>query len=69
MMFIPLLFSAFWATLEIFFVNTSANDCIFSGNRFVIWILRIATALILGWAIISADTILNSLDLQTLAEI
>ncbi len=69
MLFIPLLFTAVWATLEIFLVNHSANGCILSGNRLVIWILRIATALILGWAIISADTILNNLDLQTLAEI
>ena len=69
MMFIPLLFSAFWATLEIFFVNTSANGCIFSGNTLIVWILRLATALVLGGAIISTDTILSSLDLQTLAEI
>ena len=69
MMFIPLLFAALWATLELFFVNRSANGCIFSGNRGVIWSLRVATALILAWAWMSTDMVISNLDLTTLAEI
>ena len=69
MMFIPLLFSALWATLEIFFVNKSANGCYFGGNRVIIWILRVLTGLILGWAGTSSDLIIGDFDLATLAEI
>lgn len=69
MMFIPLLFAALWATLEIFFVNNSANGCYFSGNRLIIWILRMATAVILGWAITSGNFSVTNLDTAALFEI
>ncbi|MBR4105898.1 MAG: TM2 domain-containing protein [Alphaproteobacteria bacterium] len=69
MMFIPLLFAALWATLEIFFVNRSANGCLLGGNRLVIWILRATSALVLAWAALSSDMSITALDLQSLAEI
>lgn len=69
MMFIPLLFAALWATLEIFFINSSANGCYFSGNRIVIWILRAASALILAWAGMSTELVINNLDLMAFTEI
>ncbi len=69
MMFVPLLFVALWATLEIVFVNRSADDCEFGGNQMVIWILRLATLVCLGWMFMSADTVISGLDLQMLADI
>ena len=63
------LFAALWATLEIFFVNRSANGCLLGGNRLVIWILRATSALVLAWAALSSDMSITALDLQSLAEI
>ncbi len=69
MMYIPLLFVALWATLEIVFVNRSADDNVFSGNQMVIWFLRLATLVCLGWMFMSADTVISGLDLEMLAGI
>ncbi|MBQ8676961.1 MAG: TM2 domain-containing protein [Alphaproteobacteria bacterium] len=68
MMFIPLIFTALWATLEILFVDKSADGCAFSGNRTVIWGLRLGVLVCLVWMGMSADTVISGLDLQNLAE-
>lgn len=62
MMFIPLLFAALWAELEIFFVNKSANGCYFSGNRIIIWAIRILSVIILTWAALSTDMVVDNLN-------
>lgn len=41
LLYLPLLFTASWALLELLFVNKSANGARFKGNRAVIWGLRI----------------------------
>lgn len=40
-LFIPLLFTALWAFLEVMLVNYGANGLFFKGDRRIIWALRL----------------------------
>lgn len=40
-LFIPLLFTALWAFLEVMLVNYGANGLFFKGDRRIIWALRV----------------------------
>lgn len=56
-LFIPLLFTAVWAFLEIMLVNHGGNGLFFKGDRRVIWALRLGTILWLVWALYYNDLI------------
>lgn len=56
-LFIPLLFTAVWAFLEIMLVNHGGNGLFFKGDRRIIWALRLGTILWLVWALYYNDLI------------
>lgn len=56
-MFIPLLFVAIWAFLELMLVNKSADGITFKGRRSFIWGLRIAALLWLASALYYSDIV------------
>ena len=69
MLYLPLLFTSFWAMLELLLVNKGPDGMLFKGNRKVIWGLRIAAILVLVLAYSSTDMIMNDADLEMFAEI
>lgn len=56
-LFIPLLFTAVWAFLEIMLVNHGGNGLFFKGNRKIIWLLRVAAVLWLAGGFYYSDLI------------
>ncbi len=69
MLYVPLLFTSFWAMLELLLVNKGPDGVLFKGNRKVIWGLRIAAILGLVLAYSSTEMIINDADLVMFAEI
>ena len=69
MLFVPLIFTSFWAMAELLFVNRGPDGFLFKGNRKVIWGLRVAAVLVLVLAYSSADLVVQDMDMQMLAEI
>ncbi len=69
MLYVPLLFTSFWAMLELLLVNKGPDGVLFKGNRKVIWALRIAAILVLVLAFSSTDMIINDADMEMFAEI
>lgn len=69
MLFVPLIFTSFWAMAELLFVNRGPDGVLFRGNRKVIWGLRVAAVLVLVLAYSSADLVVQDMDMQMLAEI
>lgn len=69
MLYIPLLFTSFWAMLELLLVNKGPDGVLFKGNRKVIWALRIAAILALVFAYSSADMMMSDADMEMFAEI
>ena len=58
MLFIPLLIVAVWGMGEMLFVGKSANGVPFSGNIWVIWILRIMGIVLLIYQLMATELIL-----------
>ena len=58
-LFVPLICVNIWVLLEILLVNHGAKGIPFSGNRKIIWALRIATILILVIGFSSANLVFN----------
>ena len=69
MLYVPLLFTSFWAMLELLLVNKGPDGVLFKGNRKVIWGLRIAAILVLVLAYSSTEMIINDADMEMFAEI
>ena len=69
MLFVPLLFTSFWAMAELLFVNRGPDRVLFKGNRKIIWGLRIVAVSVLVLAFSSADLVVQDMDMQMLAEI
>ena len=63
MMFLPLMFTAIWALMELLFVNKDAKGVFFKGNRRVILVLRLLSVLVLFWFASSPDMMVHDLDL------
>ena len=64
MLFIPLMFTGFWALLELLFVNRGPDGTLFSGNRRIIWLLRVSAVLSVVWFASSTDIILQDANLE-----
>ena len=69
MLFVPLIFTSFWAMMELLFVNHGPDRILFRGNHRVIWALRILAVLSLVLAYSSADLVVQDMDMQMLPEI
>lgn len=63
-LYIPLLFVAIWVLLELLFVNKSAGNLVFSGNRKIIIILRVISVIILALAFSNTTMITDEPDFQ-----
>ena len=62
MMFLPLMFTAIWALMELLFVNKDAKGVFFRGNRKIILILRLLSVLVLFWFASSPDMMVHDLN-------
>ena len=61
-LFLPLIFASLWAMLELLFINKGPDGVLFSGNRKVIWGMRIIVVLVLGWFFSSPDLMVHDMD-------
>ena len=76
-LFLPLMITSLWALLELIFKNKAANGHIMSGNRKLIWFLRLAAVAVFVAAAISANyvdvslpvTDINQEDLSAVKEL
>lgn len=64
MLFIPLMFTGFWALLELLFVNRGPDGTLFAGNRRIIWGLRVLAVLSVAWVSSSTDMVLQDVNLE-----
>ena len=64
MLFIPLIFTGFWALLELLFVNRGPDGTLFSGNRRIIWLLRVFAVLSVVWFASSTDMVVQDVNLD-----
>ena len=55
LLYIPLLFTSIWAEMELLFVNRDSKGILFRGSRRIIWLLRLASMVVLVWAIMSIE--------------
>ncbi|MBE6452200.1 MAG: TM2 domain-containing protein [Alphaproteobacteria bacterium] len=63
-LYIPLLFVAMWALLELLFVNKSAKGINFSGNRTIIISLRIISIVLLALAFSNTPMVMDEPDFE-----
>ena len=76
-LFLPLMITSLWALLELLFKNKAANGHIMSGNRKLIWFLRLAAVAVFVAAAMSANyvdvslpvTDINQEDLSAVKEL
>lgn len=64
MIFIPLIFTSFWAMMELLFVNRGPNGVLFSGNRKIIWLLRALSVLVFAWVASSPDKMVHDINFE-----
>ena len=55
MLYIPLLFTSIWAEMELLFVNRDYKGNLFKGSRRIIWLLRLASVVVLVWGMMSIE--------------
>ena len=55
-LYIPLLFTALWAEMELLFVNRDAKGLVFKRKRKLIWLLRLGSVFVLVWSLMSVRT-------------
>ena len=67
-MFIPLLFTSVWALIELLFVNRAADGTTMSGNRKIVFSLRLLTIVSLLWFASVSETILDKFDIDILQQ-
>lgn len=67
-LFLPLIVTSLWALGELLFKRTSADGHVMSGNRKVIWILRLLAVVIFVSAALSANYVDVDLSLPDISE-
>jgi TM2 domain-containing membrane protein YozV len=65
-MFLPLMFTAIWALMELLFVNKDAKGVFFRGNRKIILVLRLLSVLVLFWFASSPDMMVHDINFETI---
>lgn len=69
MAFVPLMFTSFWAMMELLFVNRGPDGNLFRGNRKIIWLLRGLSVLVLAWVASSPDMMVHDINFDIIEEI